>query len=62
MAEFSLPLTDAEKEYLVSLLESALGDTRMEVHHTRTPAFRDRVVQEEALVRGLLERLRQTGS
>jgi hypothetical protein len=58
MAEVHLVLTAEEKTYLVGLLEGALGDTRVEVHHTHTPAYRDQVIRAENLVRGLLEKLR----
>jgi hypothetical protein len=60
MAEHYLVLTDEEREYLANLLNSALSETRVEVHRTHTPAYRERVLHEEDLIRGLLAKLPPT--
>jgi hypothetical protein len=57
MAEFQLVLNAQEKEYLLNLLKAALGETRVEVHRTHTPGYREQVLGEENLVRGLLAKL-----
>ena len=57
MAEFRLELTAREREYLAGLLQAALSETRVEVHRTHTPDFRDQVLGEENLVRGLLAKV-----
>jgi hypothetical protein len=50
----SLAISEEERTELVRLLEQALGETRVEMHRTHTPAYRDRVKGEEALLRALL--------
>jgi hypothetical protein len=57
MAESQLTLTDAERGYLASLLEQALKDTRVEEHRTRTPTYRQHVLQQEDLIVALLRKL-----
>ncbi len=57
MAEYSLTLQEEEKDYLVSLLERVLKDTRVEEHRTRTPQYRQHVLHEEERIVGLLEKL-----
>lgn len=53
-----LTLSAEEQQYLIALLESALGEGRSEVHHTRTTEFRQRLHDELAMIRSLLTRLR----
>ena len=43
----------------MTLLERALGETRVEVHRTHTPGFRDQVLHQEAVIRRLLEKLQR---
>src|SRR3954453_20557911 len=50
MAEHYLVLTAEEREYLANRLNSALSETRVEVHRTHTPAYRERVLHEEARI------------
>jgi hypothetical protein len=57
MAESQITLTREEREYLVRLLQSTIGETRVEAHRTHTPAFRERVLAEETLERSLLSKL-----
>jgi hypothetical protein len=59
MAESSLMLSGDEREYLVKMLESMLKDTRVEEHRTRTPTYREFVLNQEGLIEGLLSKLRQ---
>jgi hypothetical protein len=58
MVQLETDLTAEEKQYLIRLLDARLGETRVEVHRTHTPDFREQVQQEEALVRGLLAKLK----
>jgi hypothetical protein len=59
MAEFNLPLTAEERIVLFRILDTALRETRVEVHHTHfSPEFREQVKAEEVLLRGLLAKLR----
>jgi hypothetical protein len=53
-----ITLTPAERKLLLSLLERALSDLRIEVRHTRTTAFRGSLHDEEKTLVGLLDRLR----
>lgn len=58
ISQLQLELTPEEREYLVGLLESARGDARAQVHHSRTHEFRDRMRHEAKLIEGLLAKLR----
>lgn len=61
MVATELPLTPEEKTLMVRLLETALGETRVEVHRTHfSPEFREEVKRQESLIRGLLLKVRQT--
>jgi hypothetical protein len=58
MAEFNLVINDQERAELQSLLESSLGETRVEVHRTHTPGYREDVKHEEEVIRNLLKKIR----
>jgi hypothetical protein len=60
MAESSLTLTTEERQFLVGLLELVLKDTQIEEHRTRTPSYRDHILQRENLINGLLGKVRQS--
>jgi len=57
MAELQLTLTSEERDYLASLLEATLKETRVEEHRTRTPTYREHVVHREEVIVGLLSKL-----
>ena len=57
MADTQMTLTAEEREYLVSLLENVLKETRVEEHRTRTPSFREHVLHREELIASLLGKL-----
>jgi hypothetical protein len=57
MAELQLTLTSEEREYLASLLEATLKETRIEEHRTRTPTYREHVVHREEVILSLLRKL-----
>ena len=50
-------LTEDERAELMRILERALEESRVEIHRTHTPDFRDRVLGEQALLRGLMDKL-----
>jgi hypothetical protein len=52
-----LMITDEERTRLIGLLEHVLEETRVEIHRTHTPDYRNRVVGERSLLQGLLEKL-----
>jgi hypothetical protein len=60
IASTQITLTREEKDYLVRVLQNSIGETRVEVHRTHTPQFRERVLEEEKLIRGLLTKLGET--
>jgi hypothetical protein len=62
MAEFTLTLNENERAELTLLLEQSLKETRVEVHRTHTPGYRENVQREEQVLRGLLEKLRAAKS
>jgi hypothetical protein len=55
-------LDEQERGEILELLVTALGETRVEFHHTQTPAYRARVQQREAVLKRLIERFRKAGS
>ncbi|MBM4071088.1 MAG: hypothetical protein FJ271_19400 [Planctomycetes bacterium] len=58
MSDTSLTLTHAERDYLVQLLDHVLHDARIEEHRTRTPSYRQIVIEQENLLSGVLAKLR----
>ena len=54
--------SEEERVELVRLLEQSLKETRGEIHKTHTPEYRDRVIGQESLLRGLLAKLQRVGS
>ena len=59
MIETQLSLTGEECQFLVSLLERTLKESSIEEHRTRTPLYREHVLQEENVIRGLLTKLQK---
>lgn len=59
MAQVQLTLTNDERNFLVSLLEERGKEKQIEEHRTRSPNYRELVLQEEALINALLEKLKQ---
>jgi hypothetical protein len=55
----TMVLSEEERTVLLDLLQQALAETRVEVHRTHTPSFRDQVLHEEALIRRLVQKLGQ---
>jgi hypothetical protein len=52
----SFLISEEERAELVQLLEYALGENRVEIHRTHTPDYRKRVLGEQTLLRGLLDK------
>ena len=52
-----MEITLQEKEMLLSLLNAALGETRTEVHHTRTFQYHEKLKVEEEHIRQLIEKI-----
>jgi hypothetical protein len=57
MAQFNLLINAQEREELLRVLKNSLGETRVEVHHTHTPGYRESVKHEEEVIRGLLQKI-----
>jgi hypothetical protein len=57
MTDIQLNLSDQERKYLTDFLQSELKETRVEEHRTRTPSYREHIVQREDVIRGLLAKL-----
>lgn len=53
--------SEEERIEMVRLLERILEETRVEIHRTHTPDFRDRVISQKSLLRGLLAKLQGVG-
>jgi hypothetical protein len=60
MAQTQLSLSDAQRDFLVHLLETTLKTTRVEEHRTRTPSYREQIEDQEQLIVGLLAQLGKT--
>lgn len=56
-SSYTLTLSGEERDVLLGLLRPTLGEARVEVHRTHTPAFRDAVLGHEAGIRALIEKL-----
>ncbi|HXY36420.1 MAG TPA: hypothetical protein VEI07_19445 [Planctomycetaceae bacterium] len=60
MANIQITLTPEERQYLLRILENAIGESRVEAHRTHTPEFRERVHEEQTLLRGLVSKLEKS--
>jgi hypothetical protein len=58
-SSINLAINREEAASLLQLLEMSLGETRVEAHRTHTPDFRTQVLAQEALLRNLIEKLKQ---
>jgi hypothetical protein len=54
---YTLTLSGEERDGLLGLLQRAFGEVRVEMHRTHTPGFRKLVLDQETLIRGLIEKL-----
>ncbi|HZW34278.1 MAG TPA: hypothetical protein VFF52_26380 [Isosphaeraceae bacterium] len=54
-----LSLNEQERSLLLGLLERELQDTHVEARRTENPRFQEMVHQEEAILRGLIGKLRR---
>jgi hypothetical protein len=59
MTEQQLDLTAAERECLMTILQRALKETRIEEHRTRAPTYREHVVDQDRIITALLAKLGQ---
>ena len=59
MAELRLTLTDQERQTLMDILKVVLKQMQIEEHRTRTPSFREHVIQQEDAIKAVLDKLRQ---
>jgi hypothetical protein len=62
MADYSLMISDTERTELARLLKQSLGETRVEAHRTHTPGYREEVLKQEELLRGLLDKVQKLGA
>lgn len=54
--EHNFTISEEERTELIRLLEQVLGESRVEIHRTHTPEYRERVIGEQVLLRGLLNK------
>jgi hypothetical protein len=57
MAEQQLTLSDEERAFLADFLQQSLKEMRVEEHRTRTPSYREFILEREHLINGLLQKL-----
>jgi hypothetical protein len=55
----TLSLSEQERTLLLSVLDQALREKRIEVHRTDALEYREHLEQQEALLNRFVERLRQ---
>lgn len=53
----TINLNQEETTLLHEILETYLGDLRVEIHHTHTYEYKEQLHHEEAVLLGLLNRL-----
>ena len=58
MTDLQMTLSDEERQYLVTLLEMTLKDALVEEHRTRTPSYRQNVLDREEIIRSILAKVR----
>jgi len=58
----TLTLSGEERESLLRLLRQTLGEARVEMHRTHTPAFRESVSGEQSVIRALIEKLERASA
>jgi len=58
-ATFTLTLTGEEREQLLNVLEQVFREKQVEVHRTDALGYKAHVEREEAILRGLIDRLRR---
>jgi hypothetical protein len=56
--QFTLTLNEAERDELLILLERELRETHVEARRTESPDYQDEVHHQEAVLQGMLEKLR----
>jgi len=54
----AIDLSRPEQEFLVTLLQEELDEVRSEFHHTQAFDYKETLKEREALVRGLLAKLK----
>ena len=50
-------LLDVERDLILRILGHEYERVRSEVHHTKTPEFREQLQKEEAVLKGLIDKL-----
>ena len=62
MSDVQIAMTVQERDALAELLDTALKEARLEEHRTRTPSFREHIIQRETIIMSLLQKLGRTES
>jgi hypothetical protein len=59
--EYTLQLTEEERNELLFLVDQALRDVHAERRRTEAPAYQERVRREESVIRSLAEKVHRLG-
>jgi hypothetical protein len=59
-AEFTIALSQEERDHLLSLLERALRDKQIEVHRTDALEYKEFVQRQEALLQQVLDKVKRS--
>ena len=58
MSELQVGFTANERKFLLAVLEETLKNKRLEEHRTRSPNYRESVVEQVELAESLLTKIR----
>jgi hypothetical protein len=57
-AAFTLSLTEEERAQLLNVLEQTFRETHVEARRTEAPNYQEQIHHQEAVLRGLIDKLR----
>jgi hypothetical protein len=60
--QFTVTITEQERDFLLSHLEQTLEDTHAEARRTESPAYQQVVHEQEALLRSLVNKVRDSAA
>jgi hypothetical protein len=57
MADTQIALSAEERDFLATLLQAALKETRIEEHRTKALSFREHIIHKEELLNAILAKI-----
>ncbi len=62
MTDLQMNLSEPERQFLIELLEESLKEIEIEEHRTKTLSYRKLILNQESMIRQLLQRLQRSKS